>query len=129
MLWGGELSSDEARALKARIEAEPEVAARWERLCSAMDALAELPDALPPPALPAAALRGAAGEQRVRRALPWRPALLGAGALAAAAMLVVALRAPQPEMVLVNGEQWVSGQLDLAAGDASIEVDGKVWIS
>jgi anti-sigma factor RsiW len=119
-LWSGELPADEAAALEHRIATEPAVAEQWARLGRAMAALEALPDAMTPP--PLRTTHRPAARVRTRTIAP----LLLAAAAAAALWFVP--RA-DPVLVLVDGAQWVDGDVRLAAGDAEIDVDGKVWIS
>jgi anti-sigma factor RsiW len=119
-LWSGELAEAEARLLRERIEAEPEVGRRWRRLCSAMEALKELPAELPAPPL-----RERAPAEAPRRSWGW----VAAVALAAAALLALMLPRSRPELVLVEGAQWVEGEVLLRAGAVDVEVDGRIWIS
>ncbi len=112
-LYSRDLPDADARALEHRIATEPDVAAGWRRFLATMEALEALPDTLPAP-------------PRKRRrswtaAIPW--------ALAAAALLALALRPAAPELVLAAGGQLVEGELSLLAGDAIVDVDGKVWIA
>lgn len=117
-LWSGDLPEAEARELRHRIATEPETALHWKRLCAAMDALDELPVVRTPPPL------------RSPRSTPARSgAWIAAPLLAAAAAAWWFLPGAGPEMVLVEGSQWVDGEVHLLAGDAVVDVDGKVWVS
>jgi hypothetical protein len=117
-LWSEELPPDEAQRLRRRIETEPELGKRWARLCAAMEALQELPAELPPPPL---------REREVpsRRSWGW----VAVGVLAAAVTLALLLPGPRPELILVEGAQWVEGEVMLRAGAVDVEVDGRAWIS
>ncbi len=112
-LYSRDLPEAEARALEHRIATEPDVAAGWRRFLATMEALDALPDTLPAPPL-----------RKIRRS--WTTAVRWA--LAAAALLALALRPSAPELVLAVGGQLVDGELSLLAGDAIVDVDGKVWI-
>lgn len=122
-LLSGDLPDHEARALHARIEAEPELAASWAELQDLVEELDDLPDALTPPPLDPRVLGGAA-EPRSRSplwsAVPWLAA-------AAAAMLWL-WPAPGVERVLLEGSEWVEGEVTVYAADAVIELDGTARI-
>ncbi|MEZ4240068.1 MAG: hypothetical protein R3F59_28750 [Myxococcota bacterium] len=123
-LLTGDLPPDEARALRRRIDTEPDTALAWAELLRLGEGLAALPDLPPPPALDRAVL----GE--APRRWPWRPGSRrrrrrcwrwgrGCGVR----------RRRRPSVVLVAGDQWVDGQLALVAGDVPVRVDGRARIS
>ena len=103
-LLDGELPEDEATALRARLEVEPELAALYATLRGLPSELAELPDRAPPPDLDRALL---SGETEAPSGRDWRP---WTGWLVAAALLLVVV--------------WPS-----AEPAARIEVDGRADIS
>lgn len=134
-LLDGELPPDEAKALRARITAEPELAEAYARMQSLAASLAELPELSPPPALNAAVLRRARDEAAASPALPtatraWVRWPLG---LAAAALALFALRlsAPAAPMItLYDGQQLIDGAAQVQIADAGVvTIDGKALIS
>lgn len=125
-LLAGELPPDRAEALRHRIATDPQVRAVWESLVDMQALLEEMPLEITPPA---ALDRRVLGEPGLVRRKPFRAALpmvAGITAALAAAFLgwVLVTGEPQPDFVLVDGAQWVSGAALVHAGDARIEVDG-----
>ena len=121
-LLAGDLPADEAAALRARIDTEPEVAQAWAEM---QQLLADL-DALPPdhPELLAPPVR--------IRPVPANRSWGWAAAVAAVAAVLVAwlsLGAGSPEVIVGSGETLLDGQLSLMAGDVSIDLDGRALIS
>ncbi|MFT5680892.1 MAG: hypothetical protein ACI8RZ_001798 [Myxococcota bacterium] len=122
-LLDGELGEDAAEALRARIEADPELSAVWEAMSALPDGLSDLPTPPPPPALDAAVLRQLTAPKRVR----WPMAL---GALAAAALaLLVLWPTPPGRVILLSGQQLVEGDVVVETAAAMIAVDGRALIS
>lgn len=122
-LLAGELSAPEAAALRARIDADPDLSAAWAAMAELPDGLADLPPILPPPALDEAVLQQVAAPRR--RRWPW-----GVGAAAAAALaLLVAWPAPPGRVVLLSGQQLVEGDVVVEAAAAVVRVDGRALIS
>ncbi|MCA9495077.1 MAG: hypothetical protein KC621_34350, partial [Myxococcales bacterium] len=124
-LMSGELPPEEAEALLARIEREPELARAWEAMQSLGAELTTLPEEAPPPHLDARVL----GRSRPRRSAPgWL--LPGAAALAAVALVAVGLGEVEPTTVVVEqGTQLVQGRAEVLAGGIPVSVDGSVRIS
>jgi ferric-dicitrate binding protein FerR (iron transport regulator) len=125
-LAAGELPSDEALALRQRIETDPAVATAWADLLRLVEGLGRLPEERPPAALDAAVL-GAAPRSRRR----WdRPA--AAIALAAAAVAAWTLWPTPPAataaITLADGVQWVDGAALVVAGDVPVRIDGRARI-
>lgn len=118
----GELPPDEARALRLRIDHEPDVARARLELDALADALAALPETPPPAALDARVL--GVGPAPVRRAR-WGWAVAAAAILAFASW--PADRADR--ITLVEGQQLVDGDLELLAGDVPIAIDGMVRVT
>lgn len=124
-LLDGELPEPEADALRARIEAEPDVAAAWEAMRSLPQELASLPaTAEPPPLAPATLgqppdLRPALGRFSRR----WGAAI----AVAACVALLWSTSRPGPP-VMVSGLQIVEGHQTLYAGAVEVEVSGRAII-
>ncbi len=115
-LLDDDLPLEEATALRARIEAEPEVARAWEDVQATVRALESLPREVTPPALVVQ-----------RPARPWGWAAAGL-ALAAAALL--ALRVPAPSTVVVGeGISEVEGVAQVLVGDVVVELDGRAAIA
>lgn len=133
-LLDDELPPEEARALRARIRAEPALAEAYERLRALPEAVAELPELDPPPALNAAVLRRARGEASAPPSawggLGWRP-WAGGLAAAAAALLTLSLSAPEaPTITLYDGQQLIDGVAQIQVLDqGTVEVQGKALIS
>lgn len=125
-LLDGELPPDEARALRDRIATEPEVAAAWRVVSGLPEALADLPEEAPPPALDRKVL--AAAKPAVGRSRSGWLAVAG-WAVAAAAAVVALWPDPQPELILAAGHQWVDGEALLRAGDQLIEIDGAALVT
>ncbi|MFZ5482539.1 MAG: hypothetical protein ACOZNI_37600 [Myxococcota bacterium] len=105
-LLDGELSLDEAAALRERIARDPALAARWARMQALGGRIRDLPREVPRP----------------RRSWGWT------GWVAAAALALFLLR-PAPARVLVAGTERVEGRAEVLAGDVVVEVDGKVSIT
>lgn len=114
-LLDGDLPPAEAEALRARIAAEPALAASWSTLQALPDDLLSLADVTPPPVEPPA-------PRRANNTPAW--------IAAAAALILLALWArPRPEPVLLHGEQLVEGTLTVLAGDTRVAVNGRALIS
>ncbi|MCB9684219.1 MAG: hypothetical protein H6738_00285 [Alphaproteobacteria bacterium] len=124
-LMSGDLPSDEAEALLARIEVEPELARAWEAMQTLGSELATLPEEAPPAHLDARVLGRATPS---RRAPGWL--LPGAAVLAAVALVAVGLGEVQPTTVVVEqGTQLVQGRAEVLAAGIPVSVDGSVRIS
>ncbi|MFT5681247.1 MAG: ferric-dicitrate binding protein FerR (iron transport regulator) [Myxococcota bacterium] len=121
-LLSGDLSASEEADIRRRIDAEPAVAAAWGAMRGMGEDLSMLADIPPPGGLNASLSRAP------RR---WTPLL---GGLAIAALALISLRpvlAPQPppQVVIIEGRQWIEGSVLLLAGGHRIEVDGKVEVT
>jgi anti-sigma factor RsiW len=123
-LASGDLPPERARALRDRIEREPEVAAAWERmqqLVADLDALpADHPELSGPPVVvvPAPTVR--------RRSPLWG----GMALLAAVALGFVAGRTTgPPDDWILAGDAVVDGDVQLMAADVPVSVDGRARIS
>lgn len=128
-LLSGELPPDEAAALRARIAADPALAAQWRRMMALPAALAALPMPAPPPALDRAVLAAPAPPAAVGRPEPaWRRWGAAVAALAAGLLVASLLPSPRPEVRVATGSQVVDGRVVLLAGDVPVEVDGKLWV-
>jgi len=84
-LLHGELEPDEARALRERIESDPELAASWQRLERTWSALEPPPAAPPPPGFPGRVMAHVRSQKPV--GLSWRSAPRWVRTAAAAALL------------------------------------------
>jgi ferric-dicitrate binding protein FerR (iron transport regulator) len=116
----GDLPPAEADALRARIAAEPELAAAWSRLQGLERDLRALPALRPPPELD---LRAAGGGRRPARPIRWWWGVPAAAAVAVA--LLVAWPSPErPQVVLARGEQVVTGHADVVAAGLPVAIDG-----
>ncbi|MFT4627582.1 MAG: hypothetical protein ACI8PZ_006268 [Myxococcota bacterium] len=116
-LHAGELTDDQAAALRARIDAEPGVAAAWANLNQTLADLSALPEELAPPTLGMAP------------AAPSRAGWIVAALAMAAAVLLTLWPTSAPVVLLTDGVQWVDGDLTVHAGDAVVEVSGRASIS
>lgn len=126
-LLDGDLPPDEARALRDRIATEPEVAAAWRVVSGLPEALADLPEEAPPPALDRKVL--AAAQPAARRQGSSRWVAVAGWAVAAAAAVVALWPDPQPELILAAGQQWVAGEALLRAGDQVVAIDGTALVT
>ncbi len=136
-LLADDLPADRAAALRARIQAEPGVAAAWEEMRALSASLGDLPDEAPPAGLDRRVL---AHGDRAERAVPPAPgqrewtesSLRRWAAWGLAACLVVALLWPRhrdpAEVVLGYGQEVVQGHVNVLAGDVRVEVDGAAAI-
>ncbi len=126
-LLAGDLPEGEARALRARIQQEPELSRLWEAMRGLPAALISLPEEPPPAAVVQAAMDLASSPPLAapRPARPWGTIL----ALAAAALLAVGLwpRA-RPTLLLAEGQQLVEGEARVLAGGVVVDVDGRALI-
>jgi ferric-dicitrate binding protein FerR (iron transport regulator) len=123
-LLDGELSPDEAQALRAQIDTDPEVARAWSELLGLVAELESLPTEL---AVPLKL------DQRVLAEPVASPShtgfAVGGWLVAAAALLVALLSGSQDaERVLASGTEWVDGEVLLLAGDAVVRLDGRARI-
>ena len=118
-----DLDETEERQLRARIDAEPDVAAAWQAMQGLPDELAALPDVPPPPALDEAVLSPSRPEVKrfSRRWAPW-------AAVAACLALAWMWMRPGPPIVLVQGSQFVQGHALVLAGPTEVEVAGRALI-
>lgn len=137
-LADGDLPAGDAALLRARIEADPRLAAAFAALQALPDALASLPLEIPParldegilhgprPAPPVAVAETLPPPEPVAAPAPWRRSSLrwfaAAAALAAAVFLVVPR--PAPVVVIEAGLHRVEGRVSVLAGDHRIDVDG-----
>ena len=122
-LLSGELPPAEEAALRARIAADPELAARWSRMQALPGLLTRLPAELPG----APRLREApapAVEPPRRRSL----AVVAAAGWLAAAALTLAVLLPPPERILVQGSEFVDGSARVVAGGVPIDIDGRALV-
>jgi hypothetical protein len=120
-LLSGDLPDDEAAALRHRIATEPAVARAWDELRALVAGLEHLPEEAPPAALDARVL----GERPVpRRRWPYAVAAFAAVLLVSVGLAWLVPRPDPGRIVLVAGEQWVDGAVDVVAGDVPISVDG-----
>jgi hypothetical protein len=120
-LLAGELDPGERARVEARIEAEPEVRAAWERLRTLpaqFDGLRAVP---PPPARD----RRVLGRPRLRLGLvaPWIAAAAGV-AIAAAV-----LRPDPVEVAILAGTHEVDGDARVSAGSVEVELHGRARIA
>ncbi|MED5372050.1 MAG: hypothetical protein VX899_13615 [Myxococcota bacterium] len=145
-LLDGELPMDQAEALRARIQAEPELAAAWNALMDLDAGLADLEQAPPPLELDARVLEQAKGLEpkplktgplldvpAAKGAPKWAWGLLAAGLLLAATPLLAltdwAQPAP-PTLHQASGQQVVHGPaLVLLPDGRELAVSGRVSIS
>lgn len=130
-LIDGALPPDEAEALRREIDADPALAVALETMTGIGDRIAALPEEPPPPALDRAALATAqriTGTEtnvvRIHRSWAW---VAVAASIALAALLL--WPRPEPTIVLVQGSQWVEGQVLVMAASVPVRVDGTVLIS
>ncbi|MEQ1506642.1 MAG: hypothetical protein ABMB14_30725, partial [Myxococcota bacterium] len=123
-LRAGELDDVAAAALWRRIEAEPAVAVAWAELLRLTDDLGHLPEEAPPAHLDARVLG-------LRERAPIPAARWALGGLAAAAVLTVALRWPDPPtaITVTEGVQLVDGVAEVRAGDVRVAIDGVTSIA
>lgn len=121
-LLDGELPPAEADALRARIEADPALAARWARMQRLPRDLAGLPAEVPVPAPRAPRL----DPPTTRSSWPWG---LAAAGWAAALWFALLPTRPGPVRVLTAGSEWVRGRADVAAGDLRVEIDGTAKVT
>lgn len=122
-LLDGELAPVEAEALRARIAGEPRLAAAWERMRALPRDLGALPDELPPPGLDDRVLGRTRPPSRRGR---W---IALTATLAAALVLWVGTRPGAGRVLVISGEQWVDGQMDVLAGEIPVRVDGLARIA
>ncbi len=119
-LLSGDLPLAEAKALRARIANEPEVAAQWAAMSELVADLEFLPAEMTPPALRESVSAGPAN-RRWSRVIPWM--------VAAAVAAMWMLGSASPDLVLLDGSELVQGDLSVRAGDAMVQVDGVALIS
>jgi hypothetical protein len=115
-LLDGDLDDEAAAALRARIAAEPDVAAAWAAMQRLPSDLAALPLRPRPEGLPSPVRAGGWGA----------PAWFGVGALAAAALLFALTTHATPSVVPSVGEQAYDGTLDVLLPQGRLHVDGVV---
>lgn len=129
-LHDGDLPPDEAAALRARIAAEPALAAAWEALSALPATLSALPEASPPPALVDRVVASfAEAPATPQRALGWRSGLAGA-LVGLAAGLLFTLRPVAPDAVRLGlGAHEVAGELAVEAGGLHLRVDGRATVT
>lgn len=122
-LLDGDLPEPEASVLRARLAAEPALAARFAVLQTTVSALRRLDREIVPPGLPRALVGPPQRSRRGVRAMVYLgvPLLLAAG-------LVFTLRAPPPRTVLLAGEAVIDGRAELLAGGLPISIDGRVRV-
>jgi hypothetical protein len=134
----GDLSAEDAHALRARIDAEPEVRAIWQAF-QAMDAdFDRLPTDSPPPGLDAEVLRRLQAPpvpsdpvpERPRRAgtIAWVALGMAAGVLLSLGARLVTVE-PTQTLQLESGTVTVEGDQVVAAGPARVHVDGRAQLS
>jgi len=124
-LLDGELDPAEADALRARIAAEPALAATWETMQGLPGALGDLPEIEPPPALNDTVLAGRDHQPRLRSiSRRWGKF----AAIAASLALLWLWTRPGPATVLVSGSQFVDGQATLQVAHVEVEVNGRALI-
>lgn len=121
-LMDGDLSAEDAAALRHRIDAEPNVRAAWQAMQQLGDDLSALPEQLPhPPALvssiPTPANRTA-----------WWPLAVAAAALLVAGGLWVR-PAPVTELALGYGVQAIDGDAVLHVMGVDVAISGRAAIS
>jgi anti-sigma factor RsiW len=117
-LLSGDLDPTEARALRARLAAEPALAEEYRALQALVGDLASLPQQSAPQELDAAVLA-----PRTRRR--WWPLALAAAALLA----VVTWPRPAPSVVRVGDALQVDGAVTLAFDGVTVAVDGRASIA
>jgi hypothetical protein len=115
-LLSGELDAQEEADLKAKIAANPELAAKWAQMQALPSLLQSLPRELPPPLLET-------------QKTSYKPLYLAGLALAAGLFLWMLWPESQPDRVLLSGTEWVSGQALVLAGDVQVKIDGVAEIS
>ncbi len=125
-LLSGELSAVDEVALLERIEADPALARAWGAMQALPAELGQLPDMPPPPALDARVLEG---EPSDGGGWTWGHGLVAAVAAAAALLVLVLWPGGAPQIVLIEGEEWVDGQATVLAAGVPVEVDGVAKIS
>ena len=137
-LLSGDLPREEADALRARIQAEPELAAIWSMLEDLPADLAELSSAETPPAdldarVLAAHTRPAPVAARpTHRRSPWPALALAAGLLLAAGPgLGWALSVDEPvQVTIADGRHRITGDaVEVLAGTTRVEVRGDAWVT
>lgn len=135
-LLDAELDHEQATALRQDIDADPELAARWEAILGLDADLSALNDTPAPAHLDAAILENAPVPEAIEAPSPpsktWAYALLAAGLLLAATPLLALTdwaQDPQ-ELAMASGSQWVQGPALVRLPDGqSVEVDGQALIS
>ncbi len=126
-LLDGDLNDDEAAALRARIEAEPDVAAAWAVVSALPADLARLDAEAPvPPGLDDLVL-GGRDRQPAMRSFSRRWGKLAAAA--AAIGLIFFWTRPQTTSVIVAGSHYVDGIQSVRAGAVTVDVEGRALIS
>jgi hypothetical protein len=130
-LLAGELSEADARALRARIAVDPDLARQWALLQQLPDALSALPPPEPPSALNRRVLQTVGGQPPWRRRLvaEWLPAGVVGALLAASVLLLLSPDAAPKPPVLVEGVALLEGVTALQAGPVLVQVDGRAHIS
>lgn len=113
-LLSGELPEAQERALRARIAADPALAAAWRRMQALPTDLAGLPRAVPPAVLSASAPSSRWG---------W-----GLAALAAAALLLVTLPASPAELSLASGVLLTDGAAKITVPGGVLTSTGKMRV-
>jgi hypothetical protein len=142
-LLDDDLPVEEARALRARVDRDPALAARFVAMQAMVGRLGALPASIPPPGQPA--VLGTTAVPPSPRALPapsgqpparshregraWRGAFFGACAAAVVAGLVATVHSPKGRAVLLDGETVVDGHARVLAGGLAVDVDGRARIS
>jgi hypothetical protein len=122
-LLSAELSAEEERTLRTRIETEPAVRRAWEEMQRLPSALAALPVEAAPPDLDRRVLSVA--ERPAVHA--WR----GSWLIAAAAALLLGVLAPRPaaRISIESGSELVDGRVDVRVAGVDVDVDGRARIS
>jgi hypothetical protein len=118
-LIDGDLTEEEAQALRDRIRREPDVARAYDEMTTLLAALSTLPETAPAPPLRVAPLRPA--RSFVAVAAPWIVAM--------AAALAWWITPGPPVVTIASGETRIAGDLSLLAGDVAIDLDGDARIT
>lgn len=118
-LLAGDLPEEQAAALRARIAADPELAAAWARMQALPGALAALPAGAPP------ALRPVAPHPVARAP---RTGWLWAAAAAAALVLVLARPRPPAALTLASGVLVTDGAAQITVPGGQLTSTGKMRV-
>ncbi len=123
LLLDGELPPDEASALEARIETDPELDAAWEAMRALPGDLAGLGELDAPPVLDHRVVGPPAQERK--------PPSAGIAIAALAAVLLMWFVGANeaPTMLLEGGSQLVEGKALVYAGNTRVQVDGTARVS